>query len=881
MALPKRPHYIVLLALCWIPSLMGTQDTVPMQSLSCYNDYTSRIECRWADIVASQRLINMTLYHQLNRETPQPVTCELSEDKPWERCPSPPCASRRCVITRSYFALGSDDYFSFRPDRPLGAQLAVTLSQNVQPPAPQDLQVNDTGDHFLLTWKVLLGDPQSPGLSESHVEFELVYRRLQDSWEEASTLSINSSRAILGPEHLIPSSTYVARVRTLLAPGTGLLGRPSDWSPEVKWSSQPGDEAQPQNLQCFFNGAHTLSCSWEVRSEVTSSVSFTLFYKPSSGAREEECSPVLKEPLSGPYTRHRCQIPVPDPEAHGQYTVSVRHKDEEQSIKSSDHIQLDRPTINVTKDREDYVLHWKTQKQYYLHIGHTFQVQYRKDTDTWKESKTQTLDSAHSMPLPPLDPATRYWARVRVKPKPGGYNGIWSEWSEACSWETKWVLPMWVLALILVLITLALLPALRCCGLWYRLNQKWKEKIPNPSKSQLFQKNGTGFWLPNIPSDSTSRNLLYKGPWDSHVPEVDRVFPVQYESDVSPLTVENPKDICDSSSGADMTPAACEGTEQLSSLEPSLDTPSGRPESQDCAFDFNGPYIRSPQSCSLPDIWGQLACPNTDRNKKSPPAGSLEYLCLPAGGQVHLVPLAQAMRQSQAMDAEMQPSPRANESASPESEAPVPSPAEPVVDTQGPKDSPAALTSDYVITTEVALTPLPPLGAPSVSLVPPLGPPSQETLTPSLGLASGVSGVPKPLQPGTEGYVGLPPNDGQSPKSHLGGCLTSPTHSSPVLSPGESRAQETPGSPHPEGLLVLQQVGDYCFLPGIGSGPLSPRSKPSSPNPCPEIGGLDQNKKTPGPVTPQVPAVQLFKAMKQQDYLLLPPWEVGRPREVC
>lgn len=45
-----------------------------------------------------------------------------------------------------------------------------------------------------------------------------------------------------------------------------------------------GDEAQPQNLQCFFNGAHELNCSWEVRSQVTSSVSFGLFYKASPDA---------------------------------------------------------------------------------------------------------------------------------------------------------------------------------------------------------------------------------------------------------------------------------------------------------------------------------------------------------------------------------------------------------------------------------------------------------------------------------------------------------------------------------------------------------------------------------------------------------------------
>lgn len=38
----------------------------------------------------------------------------------------------------------------------------------------------------------------------------------------------------------MPSSTYVARVRTRLARGSGLSGPPSKWSPEVRWDSQPG-----------------------------------------------------------------------------------------------------------------------------------------------------------------------------------------------------------------------------------------------------------------------------------------------------------------------------------------------------------------------------------------------------------------------------------------------------------------------------------------------------------------------------------------------------------------------------------------------------------------------------------------------------------------
>lgn len=140
----------------------------------------------------------------------------------------------------------------------------------VQPPAPKELQITNARDHFLLTWSMALGDSQSHWLS--NLEFEVVYRRLQDSWEvgtmassapspqgcssastcptaplsrqDAPTLRSDSFQTILGPEHLLPSSTYVARVRARLAPGSGLSGRPSQWSPEVRWDSQPGNEVE-------------------------------------------------------------------------------------------------------------------------------------------------------------------------------------------------------------------------------------------------------------------------------------------------------------------------------------------------------------------------------------------------------------------------------------------------------------------------------------------------------------------------------------------------------------------------------------------------------------------------------------------------------------
>ncbi|XP_062932179.1 cytokine receptor common subunit beta isoform X2 [Cynocephalus volans] len=907
MTLTQELLLVALLALCWGPSPAGAE-TIPLQTLRCYNDYTSHITCRWADTEDSQRLINLTLHRRVDEDPPQPVSCELTDDMLWSDCPAPRCVPRICVIPYQQFVLADNDYFSFQPDRPLGIQLTVTLTQHVQPPAPTDLQISTAGDHFLLTWSVALRDPETHWLTLGDLEFEVVYKRHQDTWEDAATFHSNASQAMLGPEYLMPSSTYVARVRTRLAPASGFSGRPSEWSPEVRWESQPGDKAQPQNLQCFFDGDHMLSCSWEVRSEMNSSVSFALFYKSSPDAGEEECSPVLREEVSSLYIQHRCHIPVPDPETHGQYTISVQPRKEEKFIKSSENIQMARPTLNVTKDGDSYNLRWETEKMQYTHIDRTFEIQYRKDKAMWEDSKTETLQNTHGMALPALEPSSTYWARVRVRPTHRNYNGIWSEWSEERSWTTEWVLPTWVLVLSLVLLKLALLLALRFCGIYgYRLNRKWEEKIPNPSKSHLFQNGNAGLRLPDSTSSAfTSRSPPHQGPWGSRFPEPERVLPVGFgDSEVSPLTTEDPKDVCDPSSGPDMTPAVSDlPTEQLPCPQPSGPAPSGRREHQVSSFDFNGPYLGPPHSCSLPDLLGQPEPPQTGESPKPPPPGSLEYLCLPAGGQVQLVPLAQVMGHGQAKDVERRPSLGAQGSPFLESGGgPAPPVPGPSVGGQGPKDNPVALptgsgdpadtvmASGYVTTADLVLTL--PTGALSYCLSPPLSFPSDQNLNLCPGLAGGAPEDSGPMKPGFEGYVELPPATGQSPMSPLGSPAP-PVASSPVLSPGEPQgnilnpgepeADAAPASPCPEGLLVLQQVGDYCFLPGLGPGPVSPRSKPSSPGPCPEMGNLNQVfqvKKPPCQAVPQVPAIQLFKALKQQDYLPLPPWDVSRPGEVC
>ncbi|XP_059103592.1 cytokine receptor common subunit beta-like isoform X2 [Peromyscus eremicus] len=783
MALTWGLLYLALLALCWGHGVTEAQETVPLQTLQCYNDYTSRVICSWANTEDAQGLMNVTLYRKLEKN--YPVSCELSEDLPWSECPSPHhCVPRRCVIPYTHFMGADEDYYSFQPDRDVGVQLVVQLAQR-------------------------------------------------------------------------------------------------------------GDKAQPQNLLCFFDGIHSLSCSWEVWTQMTGSVSFGLFYSSSPEAPEEECWPVVRELQDSLRTRYHCRLNMSSPRTHSQYTVSVKPRKQGKYIKSSSHIQMHPPALNATKDGESYNLRWETKKTPLSSIKHQFQVQYTDNPDNWEDSKTEILDYAHSITLPQLKPSTTYRARVRVKPLPN-YHGIWSEWSEEQTWTTDWVMPTWGIVLSLIFLVLFLLLGLRFgCVYGYRMYRKWKEKIPNPSKSLLFQDTGKGLWSSSSMAVFPTKNLSLQGPRSNLIAELRRMSYAHLGvNEVSPLTIENPNIVQDPPSGPDSTPAASsEPMDQLSNDQQDPPTTSGRPGNQTPSFDFNGPNLRLPQTHSLPDLPGPLVTPQIGGSLRPALPGSLEYLCLPPGGQVQLVPLSQAIGQGQAVTVECEPSLGSTESPSMD---PKDSPSlELSLEEQEPKDNPVTLpissggpedpvvASGYVSPADLVLTL--PTGPLSTSLMPSLGSPSAQG--PSLCLK--LPGVPprSPALPPPEfdDYVELPPSMSQPPQYPLGSSVP-PVPRIPATSPAEPREEVAPASPHPEGLLVLQQVGDYCFLPGLGPSSPSPHNKPPSPGLCPDTVDLDQDlsvKKLPCQPMPQVPAIQFFKSLKHQDYLSLPPWDSSQPGKVC
>ncbi|NXF38445.1 IL3RB protein, partial [Nyctibius bracteatus] len=361
-------------------------ESIPMKSLSCYNDYNSQVTCTWMEHSEAHALIGMILYQRDNiiMEN-QEMLCKHQTENYLHEAPDS-YVHWICHNAANNFGIGIDDIYSFKPNKMLQAELNVDLFQNVQTHPPQNISVSlmRSGD-FLLTWKAADG---SQGLGNA-LEYEVTYKREWESWEKAASLLLsNTTRCHLSHEDLVPGSCYVARVRARPGQASGFSGQYSEWSTEVSWETTEGG-LQPRNLRCLFNGADRLMCSWEVKKEIITSVIFGLFFRATPASVEEECSPVHEKALPHiPYVVQSCEIPVSNPGSQSQYHVSVRANTEEKLIEAYKNIKVLPPAnVSVTAiENQEYELRWIKHTLAYSFIQQRYQVEYWKNNEYEKVS---------------------------------------------------------------------------------------------------------------------------------------------------------------------------------------------------------------------------------------------------------------------------------------------------------------------------------------------------------------------------------------------------------------------------------------------------------------------------------------------------------------
>ncbi|KAG6926178.1 colony stimulating factor 2 receptor beta common subunit [Chelydra serpentina] len=863
-----------LLALCWAFRVGESRESLPMQSLRCYNDYTSQMTCTWQECTAARRFLQVTLHHEDNiykKSTQMPCEHQGAERLPV--CPDS-CVCWSCHRNSTVFGIGVNDNYTFKPDRLLQAELNVSLFQNVQPLPPQKLWINITeaGD-FLLAWEAA-GERQGSHLMYDALEFEVTYKREWESWEKSSSVSVASaSHCLLRRDALVPGSTYVARVRSKPSQGAGWSGQSSEWSTAVSWRSQEGDEAQPKNLRCLFNGVDRLTCSWEVRREVTSSVLFTLFYRTPPASEETECSPVHEEELPGShYLFHSCEIRVTNPSRLSQYLITVRPKKEEKLIKTYKNIKPLAP-VNVTmtkKKEQEYELRWTKQILSYVFIAQRYEFLYWKTGDSLENA--QSVNISNDTPpliftLQMLEPSTHYRGKMRARVNTDSYEGPWSKWSEECTWETESAGSPLVLPLLVPVFTIMLI-AFGWCGYRGLLSKKkkWEEKIPNPGRSQLLQsylqKVPLGIPLsssqldfgkqsPSEKTDLASCIQVLDGQMKVSSAELSATAAERMMCFLGALDPENPYQTLEMATPAPQPTASAgchssQGTSQSLSLAThswrSSATVTASQAPMSC-FDFNGPYLHLPHGYSLPDVHqDQEAAPLGTRGRPA----SLEYVSLPQGApsqtllvgeergeaQLHSISLSvqKEMKQPFAGGQEVpQGRPAGGEMVQGDTEAQR-SPIAAMLNNSGQK-----LPLGYVTTEGLSLM----LARDSAHLSPTQAPP-EGMLTASGMLSSNpqlphtTEGTPSPELGSEKPGVAVPvPAPASAALSGFGSYVMFPkalygtpepmNFSPPILSEGVDFAKAEPGqednvimfNPDGTGPVFLRQVGEYCFFPGL------------------------------------------------------------------
>ncbi|XP_057276651.1 cytokine receptor common subunit beta [Pezoporus wallicus] len=636
--------FILLLNLYLAFSVQDTRETIPMKSLSCYNDYNSQVTCTWMEHSEAHALVGMMLYQRDIIMNNKEMFCKHQRENDLYEVPDSYVHWVCCNATDD-FGIGVNYTYSFKPSKMLQAELTLDLFQNVQTLPPQNLSVSlMTSGDFLLTWKAADG---SQGLGNT-LEYEVTYKRDWEPWEKAASLLLsNTTRCHLSHKDLVPGSSYAARVRARPGRDSGFSGKYSEWSTKVSWETPEGD-LQPRNLRCLFNGADTLTCSWEVKKVITTSLLFGLFFRATPTSEEEECSPVHEKALPHvPYVVQSCEIPVSNYSSQSQYHVSVRVKTEEKVFEAYKSIKVLPPanvSVTVTENKE-YELSWIKHTLRYNFIKQRYQVEYWENNQHKKTLQKLNINNDEPpfiFTLQMLSSSTEYRGRMRARVNtPLDYEGPWSEWSEEFTWKTENVLPPVVLPVMLPALIITLLTAAYCSyKCFLRKKKMWEEKIPNPSKSLLIQSYLGKVHLGHRPTSSqldfNKCSLSEKMEQASFLQVVDKQMKTLTESpeeqakktDISPVAL----DLQNSYHALNETEHAlvvCSSQAVLHSFPVSRRSSADAGIASQAAIRclaFNGPYLYCPVASSQPDMHQTLEKDPVGLREKSV---SLQYVTLP------------------------------------------------------------------------------------------------------------------------------------------------------------------------------------------------------------------------------------------------------------
>ncbi|KAE8619772.1 hypothetical protein XENTR_v10009966 [Xenopus tropicalis] len=416
-----------------LSAVIPVQGSKVLDSLNCFNNYFSLVNCTWTADRPYAHLFNVTLYSS------------IAEYKPSTPCQSPTQTNLTwtCYFSRSYFYYLLCEEYALLPDRSLEIQLNLTDKDTglLEHPAPI---IYSSEDRYFLLWSEANSALENQTQNISQCESR--HKKISEAWEKSSVGECIDSWGVFKPE---PGVLHVAKMRVKY-----INGHWSNWSSEVVLEpKQAEDEAKPQNLRCMHLVGQVL-CVWELRVEVADLVAFKLFYKQLNKSDEEECQPTCQAEVPNvPYISCRCSFKMGNLNATS-WQISVKPGEEKKPILARDNV-LYGPPININVQEKDqgqlYQVRWSTETIEHTLKSH-FQICYWREGQHPKnvtfpdcqyelQNKSNNEDRVLGLRLgKELEPLSTYNIKVRMIIKESEKDcpcGPWSEWSKSQTWKTK------------------------------------------------------------------------------------------------------------------------------------------------------------------------------------------------------------------------------------------------------------------------------------------------------------------------------------------------------------------------------------------------------------------------------------------------------------
>ncbi|CAB1341520.1 unnamed protein product, partial [Coregonus sp. 'balchen'] len=361
-----------------------------LESLRCYNDYTSYGRCSWEESPHTSAQAPLALFYWDSTENRESLC------KPYGQPALNPNNSKltvQCQYNTLYFGINTNHVFFFKTTCPP----ALLLSKNVRVRQPVHLsqQAVERGG-CLLSWESLY--PPSSLLSPT-LNYQVNYRRSnQDDWiaveVEDSQLSVEAE-----------------------AQGSGCQ----------------------YEAKCVLDEENVVTCSWEVKRDLAQFLTFHLSCKHNHTAPAQKCcvNTMVSAPSRGPMLKYSCSFPVPNSEQLEVELIPTRNTKEFQTHK---HIRPNRPLdVQIEEIDGNWILKWNHSKS---KVELSYQVHYWSNETQEDTRLLNVSQGSFSLSIlgGSLRPSECYLVKVRALVVPGRgdtFEGPPSEWTDPVEWTSQ------------------------------------------------------------------------------------------------------------------------------------------------------------------------------------------------------------------------------------------------------------------------------------------------------------------------------------------------------------------------------------------------------------------------------------------------------------